>query len=244
MNLSIKAKQDERVFKKGDSIKLNIEPGVNYIVGPNGCGKSTIMHAIRAHKDTLYENMNSNDRMEFGRDYDLQSYNKIFDIKGLDAYSNIFCIDAHIDNPVSFMNASSATAFIHGGGMTYNRISRGEGSKMMLSKFIGSIQNVTKANIKDKSTWITSDRSLVVVDELDEGLDLKCQMTFHTLLTNVAKVFNADVICVCHNPICILAGTIGNVYDMSTRSYKDINTYIREQTSKEIIIKDIDNDKN
>lgn len=244
MNLSIKAKQDERVFKKGDSIELNIEPGVNYIVGPNGCGKSTIMHAIRAHKDTLYENMKPTIRMEIARDYDLQSYNKIFDIEGLDAYSNVFCIDAHIDNPVSFMNAASATSFIHGGGMTYNRISRGEGSKMMLSKFISSIQSVTNANINDKSTWLTSDRSLVVVDELDEGLDLKCQMTFHTLLTNVAKVFNADVLCVCHNPLCILPSIHTNVYDMSTRSYKDINTYIKEQTGKVIIIKDIDDDKN
>ena len=244
MNLSIKAKQDERVFKKGDSIELNIEPGVNYIVGPNGCGKSTILHAIRAHRDSIYENLNPNIREEFARDHDLRIYKDVFDIQGLDEYKYVFCLDAQVDNPVSFMNAASATALIHGGGMAYNRISRGEGSKMMLSKFIGSIQSVTKANINDKSTWLTSDRLLVVVDELDEGLDLKCQMTFHTLLTNIAKVFNADVICVCHNSICILAGPISNVYDMSTRSYKDINTYIKEQTGKEIIIKDIDNDKN
>lgn len=236
---------DERVYKKGDTIELNIEPGVNYIVGPNGCGKSTILHAIRAHKDTLYENMNPNLRMEFARDYDLQSYNKIFDIEGLDVYTNVFCIDAHIDNPVSFMNAASATALIHGGGMTYNSISRGEGSKLMISKFINDMQKLMNVDSKDKTTWPSGDnRSLIIMDELDEGLDLKCQMTFYLVLSNISKVFNADVICVCHNPICILADTISNVYDMGTRSYKDINTYIKEQTGKVIIIKDIDDDKN
>lgn len=242
--LTIKAKNNERVYKKGDTVELNIEPGVNYIVGPNGCGKSTLLHAVRAYKDSIYENMSPTDRVEIARNLDLQLYQNVFDVKGLDIYSNVFCLDAHVDNPVSFMNAGSATSFIHSGGMTYNRISRGEGSKMMLSKFINDMQNLMKVNPRDKSTWPSEDnRSLIIMDELDEGLDLKCQMTFHRMLSNISKVFNADVICVCHNPICILADTISNVYDMGTREYKSIHTYIKEQTGKQIIIKNITNDK-
>ena len=235
---------DERVYKKGDTIELNIGPGVNYIVGPNGCGKSTILHAIRAHRDSLYENMNPNIRVEIARNHDLQLYRNVFDVNGLDIYLNVFCLDAHVDNPVSFMNATSATALIYGGGMAYNRISRGEGSKLMISKFINDMQKLMKVDPKDTTTWPSGDnRSLIIMDELDEGLDLKCQMTFYRVLSNISKVFNADVICVCHNPICILADTISNVYDMGIRGYKSIHTYIKEQTGKQIIIKDITNDK-
>lgn len=241
--LIIKAKVDERVFKKDDTIELT-GFGVNFIVGPNGCGKSTILHAIRAYRDSLYENMKPNIRMEFARNHDLCIYKDVFDVQGLDEYKYVFCLDAHLDNPVSFMNAGSATALIHSGGLQYGHISRGQGSQMMMSRFITDMQNMMNVKITDSTTWPPSDRSLIVIDELDEGLDLNGQMKFHRLLWNLSRIFNADVICVCHNPLCILTSAYTNVYDMSTRSYKDINTYIKEQTGKVIIIKDIDDDKN
>ena len=76
---------------------------------------------------------------------------------------------------------------------------------------------------------------------MDEGLDLSSQATFHRLMTNLCNIFNATVICVCHNPICILYDWIGRVYpvfDMADRTYKSIQKYIDEQTGKHIMVVD------
>lgn len=241
--LKIIAKSNERVFKQGDAVELTLMEGqVNYVVGPNGSGKSTIMHAIRAYKDTIYENTPFEQRMEIGRNHDLQLYQGVFDIEGLEQYTNVFALDATVDNPVSFENASTATALIHGGGFAYSRGSRGEGTKFMMSRFINHLTEITGGGI-DKETKKIKNKpeaeSLIIIDEMDEGLDIKAQSTFYRLLGNLCRIFNATVICVCHNPLCILADPMGGimpVYDMVTRSYKPIKTYIKEQTGLDITI--------
>lgn len=247
----ITAKQDERVFKEGDKIDLTLlENGVNYIVGPNGCGKSTILHAIRAHKDTIYENKSHYQKLDIARNFDLKLYDTVFDIEGLDDYKNVFCLDASLDNPVSFENASTATAIVDGGGLIYNSRSRGEGSKYMMVNFIYTMQKITGATINKQLKTIENtpqEKSLIVIDEMDEGLDLVSQVNYGKLLRNLCKIFNATVICVCHNPICILADELGDIYpiyDMSDRKYKEIKTYVAEQTDgMEIIIKHQTNGK-
>ena len=227
LKLKITAKVDERMFHAGDSIELNLTAGVvNYMVGSNGCGKSTLLHAIRSYKDSIY---------------DLLLYKDKFDVDGLDQFEHVFTLDAVEDNPVSFEKAASATALIDGGGYWFMRRSRGEGSKMLLSRFISNMQKITGASIDNeakKPANIPKTRSLIIIDEMDEGLDMESQSTFPRLLFNLCVAFNATVLCVCHNPTCILfdkIGTINPVFDMSDRTYKGIHQYINEQSGKYII---------
>ena len=242
LKLKITAKVDERMFHTGDSIELNLTAGVvNYMVGSNGCGKSTLLHIIRSHKDSIHESLSQGRKSDFARGHDLLFYNGMFDVEGLDQFEHVFVLDAVEDNPVSFEKAATATALIDGGGYWLMHHSRGEGSKMLFSRFISNIQKITGTSI-DKETKkpvnVPKTRSLIIIDEMDEGLDLESQATFHRLLFNLCNVFNATVLCVCHNPTCILfdrIGTANPVFDMTDRTYKNISQYINEQSGKYII---------
>lgn len=245
LNLKITAKIDERMFKKGTSVNIELIPGmVNYMVGPNGSGKSTLLHAIRAHKDSVHESLSSDRKSDFARGHDLLLYDGVFDIEGLDQFEHVFALDAAEDNPVSFEKAATATALLDGGGYWFMHHSRGEGSKMLISRFISDMQNITGASIDKESKKpvnIPKTKSLVIIDEIDEGLDLKSQSTFHRILNNICNIFNATVLCVCHNPICILFDSFGKfnpVFDMTDRTYKTIEKYIEEQSGKHIMVVD------
>ena len=242
LKLKITAKVDERMFRAGDSIELNLTAGVvNYMVGSNGCGKSTLLHAIRSHKDSIYESLSQGRKSDFARGHDLLLYKDKFDVEGLDQFEHVFTLDAVEDNPVSFEKAASATALIDGGGYWFMRRSRGEGSKMLLSRFISNMQKITGASIDHetkKPANIPKTRSLIIIDEMDEGLDMESQSTFPRLLFNLCVAFNATVLCVCHNPTCILfdrIGTINPVFDMTDRTCKNISQYINEQSGKYIV---------
>lgn len=247
ISIKITANMDERIFRKGDTVELRLEPGmVNYVVGPNGSGKSTILHAIRAYKDSIYESMSPSRKCDIVRGHDLQLYKSVFDIEGLENFEHVFAIDAVEDNPVSFEKAATATALLDGGGLAFMNRSRGEGSKMLLSVFINNLMKITGASIDQetkKPVNTPKTKSLIIVDEMDEGLDIAAQSTFHVLLNNLCRIFNATVICVCHNPVCILfdpMGIVFNVLDSTDWKMKSINTYIKEQTGLNVIIAEQD----
>lgn len=241
--LKIIAKRDERVFKKGDVITFNLIKGsVNYLVGPNGSGKSTILHAIRAYKDSVFENLDWNLCMETSRGLDINTYKGVFDIEGLENFKWVFSLDAVEDNPLHFMKAATATALISGGGLTLSNKSRGEGTKFLFSRLINSMIKITGASLSNgKITNTPEEHSLIIIDEMDEGFDLKSQSTYHRLLNNLCNVFNATIICVCHNPLCILYDPIGvlrPLLDMTDRKIKVISEYIEQQTNKHIVMFD------
>ena len=243
LKLKITAHVDERMFRAGDSIELKLIPGlVNYMVGPNGCGKSTLLHVIRAYKDSIHESLPSDRKSDFARGHDLLLYKGMFDVEGLDQFEHVFTLDAVEDNPVSFEKAATATSLLDGGGFWFMHHSRGEGSKMLISRFISGLQKITGVSIDKvtkKPVKVPETKSLIIIDEMDEGLDLSSQFTFHRLLNNLCAIFNATVLCVCHNPTCILFDILGEtqmVFDMSDRSYKSIDKYISEQTDYHIVI--------
>ena len=254
-NIKIIANYDERVFKARYVIELNLADGlINYIVGSNGSGKSTILHAIRAHKDTLWENMSRGLQMDIVRNHDLDLYKAIFSIEGLDQFENVFCLDAVIDNPNHFANCTTATGLINGGGLYYGQKSRGEGNSFMLSKFVSEIAKITGAKINPETKKVENrpeKRQLIIIDEVDEGFDLHTQSKWGRMLRNISYIFNATIICVCHNPLCILMdnmndinlGQLYSIYNMDTRMYSTIDKYIDDQCGLKITVTPLNKSK-
>ena len=250
--LTIHIKKDDRCFKKGTKFSLDLVPGdVNFIVGPNGSGKTTLIHYIRAMRHDLSDiNRELHDGMSNQEDrlYS-KEIGKLYEVTGLDAYSGVFVLDAIDDDPTSFLNSSSAHALVMGGGLRARSLSKGQKAWDMITRFLDKISKVTGFSPEDyRSGRKYKKHPLIIMDETDEGLDLRMQRKYYTLLRNIATVWNATVLCVCHNVMAmgIIAGAEGKnvldfpVYDISTRTTKSFNEYIKEQAGVEIDIKLID----
>ena len=243
-NITIILKKDDRCFKAGDTISIDLHEGVNFVVGPNGSGKTTLMHYIRAQRHDLrelnkkiFDGMGNDDDKIYGRhwsdDKSKPFVSSVFDIQGLDRFDQVFVLDSIDDDPTSFTNSATAAGLIGGGGFAALSASKGQKAGMMLAKFISGIAKVTGFTPKDYNEGKNYNKhSLIVIDEVDEGLDIKHQVKFVRFIERMCKVWNATIICICHNPLCTLSdGTMdAEVYDLSTRSSKTIKQYIFDQT--------------
>lgn len=238
--LKFNISDDFRCFKKGQEIDINlIKNGVNYIVGPNGSGKTTLMHAIRAERHDLAEyNKDLFDGMSNMEDSIMTSSG--ITIEGLDKFDQIFVLDSVDDDPLSFTNSATASGYICGGGWEMAHLSKGQKALAMQSKFIKSLQNITKFSIADYKAGKKYDKHpLIIVDEVDEGLDIKMQSKFDIIVSNLATTYNATLICICHNfmcPACSLAGSLTTVFDLSDFKQKTIGEYVEQQTGFTISI--------
>jgi len=230
-----------RSFDEGEDIKIPVsESLISWIVGPNGCGKSTFAHIIRAQKHSLRE-INKREFDGMSNNEDRVFYKtSVATIEGLDAFDYVFVLDSVDDNPTSFNNAATASGLVCGGGLAALNHSNGQNSKAMIARFIAKMQKATGFSISDhKEGKIFDKKCLVIIDEVDNGLDIDGQSTFHRLIDNIALVFNACVICITHNPFVILCDVVGShtpVYDMKHREMKPIKKYIEELTGLEIIV--------
>lgn len=243
-NITITLKKNDRCFKEGDVISLDLHEGVNFIVGPNGCGKTTLMHYIRAIQHDLrdmnkkmFDGMSNNDDEIYGpgwrADKSKPFVSNVFDIRGLEQFDQVFVLDSIDDDPVNFNNAATAGGLIGGGGWTALSLSKGQKASMMLSKFISSIIKVTGFTPQQFNEGADYGKHpLVIVDEADEGLDIAHQVKFVKFIDRICKIWNATIICICHNPLCTLSeGTMDTeVYDLSSKSMKTIKQYIFDQT--------------
>lgn len=219
----------------GDRFDIPLRLGdVNYIVGSNGSGKSTILQTIRAKKDSLYE-INKD---EFGG---MSSQNirllkgSPISITGIeDRFTHVFCIDAIEDDPCNFINSATAFGFVNGGGMAATNSSKGQKSISMLGGLFKKIQTALNFTIDDyKSGKIMEESaSLILVDEIDEGLDLGNLFNFDHLMHNLCRVFNGTVICVTHNPLVCYGNKLRGsypVFDMGKKKEVTIVDYIEKE---------------
>ena len=239
-NITITINTKNRCFNEGEVVSINLEPNkVNYIVGPNGCGKTTLLHYIRATKNSLHDiNMKSFDGMEPNDDH-IYKNSSAFTIEGLDQFDAVYVLDSVDDDPTSFINSASATGFIDGGGWHSMSLSKGQKAKHMIGRFLDKMEKHSGFSIKHhKAGMRLAGHPLIVVDEVDEGMDLASQVTFHKLINNIGRVWNATVICVCHNVMAMVSnGNLNTqVYDLSTKSNKSIHDYIKEQTGLSISV--------
>ena len=107
--MKITVTNDFRNFKKGDEFELDLKPGeITFLVGSNGCGKSTLMFALRHKMDSFSQMDNENTENMKGLDLQRQ-YRDIapnVNIEGFD-FDKAFFRDTIIDNPVSFTDRKS-----------------------------------------------------------------------------------------------------------------------------------------
>lgn len=228
--LKIKFNEDVRCFKAGSTASIELDAsGITWLVGSNGCGKSTFMHILRSRKDSLHDiNIKRHDSMEPSAISKLKSCD--VDISGLDQYKNCYYLDAVIDNPVSLENSGTAGAYIGGGAMQYIRVSRGQGCNMMLSRFINDVAGAIDKDDDDS-------RNLIVLDEMDEGLDYGAQCNFgKVVVPKLGILYNADIICITHSILPIMASVVNVVHRFDTGETMPVDEYVSGLVGRKVVL--------
>lgn len=231
-NINIKFNEDFRkVFKAGQEINIPTNLfGITYLVGPNGCGKSTILRAIRSINDSMAKKLK--------HDFDGCRGNKvssvaeavekgIIEISGLEKYTHIFAFDAEADDCCNVLNAASAYGFITGGGHAAQFTSRGQTAGVQFVKFISYFEECAKKaeNAGEKF------RPLVIIDEIDEGLDIRIQVKWNSILEYRFGAQLADILVVSHNPVCMLSKAYKSIaVDITTNKQVTPQEYIENLT--------------
>lgn len=241
--ITIKFNEDYRNnFKAGQTIEIPTTVlGIVYLAGPNGCGKSTILRAIRTKNDSLEKIRTSN--FDGCRNPKVDYLKKdidagILEVIGTEQFSHIFAFDAEADNNTDVLNASTAGGFAFGGGLAALRQSRGQAVLIQLYKFMEEFKKVADQEMTSKN-W----RPLVIIDEIDEGLDIRMQLRWNMILTEKFCMKGATVLVVSHNPVCMLSqGLFVETFDVVTGQSTEPQKYISDLTGCSINI-DYSNEK-
>lgn len=240
--LNIKIKQDFRSFTEGEEFEVPIKQGLNFIVGPNKSGKSTIFHYIRAQKNSMDELMlGLRGGMTLFDDLTLKNAPEL-NVTGYEGYDYVFSLDSVDDDPSSMINTATCTGFLYMGGLNAQSESRGQKALNMFWRFVGNMVKTCGLNPEDvkKGKTLEDKRCLILIDEIDDGFDLGNQKLFLGNLKKTVQIFNADILCITHNLMTILLAGKGSeteVFDMADKQSKTIGDYIKEQTGMEMIVK-------
>lgn len=226
MEITISFNAKVRKFNPGESRTIR-GGAVTWLVGKNGCGKSTFMQLLRNHRDDM-KSVNS-------RRYDGMVSSTLTSlagadvtIVGMDEYRHCLFLDSVVDYPLNFENAATAAGLIGGGGMAMTKLSRGQGSTMCLHRFMCDIAEVIKP-ADDNG------RALIVMDEVDEGMDMDAQAMFgSSLVYLISDTFDADVICITHSILPILASREKTVFRFDTGEIVELGEFLKEATGRNI----------
>lgn len=208
--MKIKVKEDFRCFKTGDEFDFSLIDSFKSVcvVGENGCGKSSIFHALRGMKN----DMKTSSLFES----DFQKISKHIEVEH--SYENIFYFDNVKDNGSDMMVAYDACAYLDSGGFYTKDKSHGQSSLIYLSMFMDKL---FKKLDKTKKT-------LVVLDEVDNGFSLKNMALFNNFLLKLNREYNCHVIAISHNPFLMYLNVI--VYDFANKEFTLANDFIKKQT--------------
>lgn len=159
--IEITSKEDFRSFTKGYKVTFDFnDTNTIYLMGENGCGKSTILQALRGalnnnpDADTKWNAKSVCSSLADKFDIDVKGFNKIYhlDVDGLD--------DMH-----SMFNSASCVDFVQNGGYCTQSYSAGEKTLYQLAKMREHI-------VQD------NDDVLLVFDEVDNHLDYEFALKF------------------------------------------------------------------
>lgn len=201
--ISIKAKDDFRSFKKDYEVNFEFdETKVNFLMGKNGCGKSTIIQAIRG-------TLNSNDDREirWSAKQDCKNILEHFDVN-IEGFTNVYHLDIDgLDDNLSMFNASSAIDLIDLGGFGMNSLSQGERTIIMMTRL--------KNMVKD------AEDTVIIFDELDNHLDFDFRVKLVMWLNKLFPL--SKKIIITHDLLMTNLNEGHIVYIMSGRDLENLN---------------------
>lgn len=211
--MKITVNKDIRNLKQGQVFDFKGLKAFGYItiVGENGCGKSTILQAIRGTYDHNNQSLYRHDFKELAKNFTIET-----------DYEEFLFLDSVKDDGTHFMNASDASVFISSGGFHAEKLSHGQGSLMYLHKFL--------TENKDR---IRPGKTLVVLDEVDGGLSLSNSAKFFNFVLRLLDQYQCHVLIVSHNPFVITRSIV--CYDFETASGVSSTKYIEKMTGYVVV---------
>jgi ABC-type cobalamin/Fe3+-siderophores transport system ATPase subunit len=212
--LSFHIKEDIRSFRKGQTFTFEDFPWM-VMVGANGSGKSTLMQALRGRFPPKKEITLLADE-----------FKKLADcIEIKTDYEEIIFLDAIIDDPVHHMNVYDACSYVDAGNFQTRYLSHGQKALNLLNRIL----------MAPKS----SKKTLVVLDEVDGGLELRYQANFCKLLTNIYIKQGFDSLLITHSPLVMLAANFVYDFNKAIKGEEPITmsrAYLNEQIDFDKII--------
>lgn len=242
--IKLTVRHDFRCFKKDSVYELDLRPGeITFMVGDNGCGKSSIMLALRSKLDSLAESDNKNSdgmkKMTLLMHYlDVKTG---FEIEGFE-FDKAFFRDTVVDNPTSFINSATAYGLVMGGGLSAQHRSAGQVNIDQIIRFISDIVKTIGEH--------SDERILIGIDELDDSLCVRSQLhQVHIMSEMLLKRYpNASILYISHSIVSAL-GIVAHpeipcrCYDIPNNRYCDPTEYFKQETGFDIKLYKQDNDE-
>lgn len=225
-------KDDFRCFKKDESFEIIFDQREEkegkannrfiFIIGDNGCGKSTLIKAIRHNITTTFKTYFGSTRKKersFMLEQEIEEISKHIVVSDIDDYDMIAALDGEMDNPNYYANATSAEDYVDNGGFTVKNMSNGFKS---IITFIDWLKDL-------KEQMPPYGRTLILLDEVDRGWKIE-------FTTNMLEILNkhfsgCDFLIISHNPLT-WASNKAKMYDIETKSYTDAEKYFFNKTGR------------
>lgn len=183
---SVIFKKDFRCFNQGD--KFEFKPGINVLVGDQGCGKSTIIELIRSKLELRFNHNDENDSSY--RAKSIVVNNKIDDLVEVVMDVNTKCCAYDFERE----SARDMSAFhfdMIGEQIAAMTASHGQGNRISMNRIL---EKVSKS--KDKI-------DVVLLDEPDAAMSPRSCYQLLLIMRGLNEKWGKQVIVSAHNPIVI-----------------------------------------
>lgn len=134
-------------------------------------------------------------------------------------FEKFYFLSSEFDDPRALDNCASAESLLKHGGFQTKRMSNGQRTLAMLSMWLKENEN----------EW--DDKTLLIFDEADKGMDLKYQVGFMRMLDNLNKKRGVKSLAVSHHSLPLLLAD--KLYWFESRTSVPSQVYLSIMTGYE-----------